>query len=99
MTKLSPNSGHNFKSKIFPTTNPDKIPTPETAPEPTMVIDTHETTKGRTKISHLSCMNFLNKILNDEKNIKSKIFREYFKYHLTKDLLKTNLAKNEQRVN
>ena len=71
MTKLSPNSDHNFKSKIFATTNPDKIPTPETAPKPT---------KEQTKISHLSCMNFLNKIVNDEKNIKSKIFREYFKY-------------------
>ena len=80
MTKLSPNSDHNFKSKIFATTNPDKIPTPETAPKPTMVFDTPETTKEQTKISPLSCMNFLNKIVNDEKNIKSKIFREYFKY-------------------
>ena len=45
----------------------------------------------------------MNKIENDEENIKNEIFQEYFKYHnpsfLAKYKYKYNQAKNEQIVN
>ena len=47
--------------------------------------------------------NFTNRIVNDEKNINTEIFNEYFKYQnpsfLIKDIYNANQTRNEQIVN
>ena len=105
---------NNFKSKIFPKKNLDKILTSEPTPDPTpnpSVFDAAKPTKAQAKkskkkhkISPLNlCENFMNEIENDKKNINNEIFMEYFNHHnpsfLIEDLHKANQAKNQQTIN
>ena len=54
-------------------------PKPESKPVPTLKHREH---------SLKSCEEFLNEFTNAEKNIKKKIFRNYFKYENSSSLLK-----------
>ena len=73
---------NNFKSKIFPIKDLDKIPPPEPAPKPSpklepdpKVFDTPKSTKVKTKHENSSlklCEEFWNEIVNDEKQEKQQ---------------------------
>ena len=66
---------NNFRSRLFPIKNLDKIsthePTPEIAPEPTKLK------KSKLKLQQ----KFINEIIADKEDINDHIFWNYFKYH------------------
>ena len=84
---------NNFKSRLFPIKNLDKIPTREPAPELAA-----EPTKHRESKLTLQ-QEFMYEIIADKKDISDKIFRNYFKCQnpsfLAKDLIRAKQAKTE----
>ena len=79
---------------------------PNTTPYATLdttPYTTPDTTPRHTR-SEISILNeyFVNKIKNDEKNINTEVFNEYFGYQnpsfLAEDLFKANQVKNDQIV-
>ena len=106
---------NSFKSRLFPIKNLDKIPTCQPTPEPdaeaTPEVATEPIPKppaGATPTKHKKSklklqQEFMNKIIDEEKDINNKIFLNYFIYHnplfLVKDLVSTKQDKIEKTVN
>ena len=90
-----------FKSKIFPTKNSDKIPTPEPKAEPTVFATTNPK-KGPGYKSKVH-VDFWNTVANDETDVNTEIFNQYFKYQnpefLLRDFFNTSKTKNDAMVN
>ena len=86
---------NNFKSRLFPVKNLDKIPTSEPAAEP--AADKTPTKNKRSKLK------IKLEFIANEKDINYEIFWDYFKYQnpsfLAKDLIRATPDKNEQIVN
>ena len=106
---------NSFKSRLFPIKNLDEIPTCQPTPEPdaeaTPEVATEPIPKppaGATPTKHKNSklklqQEFMNKIIDEEKDINNKIFLNYFIYHnplfLVKDLVSTKQDKIEKTVN
>ena len=75
-------------------------PTPELATEPTRILF-YLTRHNKSKLKLQQ--EFMNQIIDDEKDINDEIFWNCFKYQnasfLTKELIRANQAKNGQLVN
>ena len=88
---------HNFRSRLFPIENLDKIPTREPTPE--LVTEPTKQKESKLKLKQ----KFVNEIIADKKDISDEIFLNYFKYQnpsfLAKVLIRVKQAKNEQLVN
>ena len=87
---------NNFRSKIFPTKNQDKILTSEQSPEqaPKLTLfDVSEPTKTQNRKSSSTFYRyFLDKIANYEPNVKNEIFNEYFKHYNPAYLIKNHIS-------
>ena len=81
---------NNFKSRLFPIKNLDKIPTREPTPE----LATEPTTQKKSKLKLQQ--EFMNEIIADEKDLNDEIFWNCFKYQnpsfLAKDLIRVTQA-------
>ena len=102
-----------MKSRLFPTKNFNKIPTPEPptesevakepATEPEVATESIKATKAmKTKTQHkISSLkmreNFFNEIKNEEKSINEQIFNELFNYHYPSFLIKDLYEENKSK--
>ena len=102
-----------MKSRLFPTKNFNKIPTPEPATEsevakepatkPEVATESIKATKAmktknQHKISSLKMReNFFNEIKNEEKSINEEIFNELFNYHYPSFLIKDLYEENKSK--